>query len=163
MQTQLTTDVQALSLFFTDDVYLVPEPKNIPVASAPVTFKYLGSNKRKILILVNDEEHEVSDEQGRELLRKIVKSVNLTSVDFALLNYAAHKAVGFSELAAHFDPVIAFVFGVRPQELGLRDHPEHVVVSEGAVKLIFSAELRKLETDQQAKKILWGSLRQLDL
>ena len=124
MPSQLTTDEQALRLFFTDDFYLVDEPGVLkdsrpqpelkpglpegpvspvePVSaearpeilkSAAPVFKFLGNNKRNILILVNDPENEVSDEKGRELLRKIVKSVNLTANDFALLNYANYTDV----------------------------------------------------------------------
>ncbi|WP_285059234.1 hypothetical protein [Pedobacter ginsengisoli] len=192
MPSQLTTDEQALRLFFTDDIYLVteaevlqnrekqeetigevPEAETIPaepaVQEAPQAetaapaFKFLGNNKRNILILVNDKENEVSDEKGRELLRKIVKSVNLSANDFALLNYANHAGVSFAQLQSYFSSVIVFAFGVSPQHLGLGNHPENTMVTEGEVKLIFSAELRKLEEDQNGKKVLWGSLKQLGI
>jgi hypothetical protein len=194
MPSQLTTDEQALRLFFTDDIYLVTEPEVLqnreeqqemieevpketivsaeqavreapPVSlkNAEPAFKFLGNNKRNILILVNDKENDVSDEKGRELLRKIVKSVNLTANDFALLNYAHYSDVSFTQLQGHFSSVIVFAFGVSPQHLRLNDHPENTVVTEGEVKLIFSAELRQLEEDQNGKKVLWGSLKQLGI
>lgn len=198
MINQLTTNGEALRLFFTDDVYLINEPEgalneqiqggvenamvnepvpnnlvkpeitlpkeHIPAAPEKITeFKFLGNNKRNILILVNDEENDVSDEKGRELLRKIVKSVNLTANDFALLNYSKYGSVDFKQLQAHFSSVIVFAFGVSAKQLGLTDHPENKMVLEGSVKLIFSAELRKLEEDQNGKKVLWGSLKQLGL
>jgi hypothetical protein len=194
MPSQLTTDEQALRLFFTDDIYLVTEPEVLqntekqqdtmrevpketavpaepavqeaPQASlqtAAPAFKFLGNNKRNILILVNDKENEVSDEKGRELLRKIVKSVNLSANDFALLNYANHADVSFTQLQSYFSSIIVFAFGVSPQHLGLGNHPENTMVTEGEVKLIFSAELRKLEEDQNGKKVLWGSLKQLGI
>lgn len=194
MPSQLTTDEQALRLFFTDDVYLVDEPGVLkdnrlqpelkpgvpegpvspvePVAAearpevlkaAVPVFKFLGNNKRNILILVNDPENEVSDEKGRELLRKIVKSVNLTANDFALLNYANYADVDFTQLQEYFSSVVVFAFGVSSRQLGLADNPENTVIAAGAVKLIFSAELRKLEEDQNGKKVLWGSLKQLGI
>lgn len=187
MLSQLTTDERALRLFFTDDIYLVNEPVHsfqhtklpeeadvaakvaiqesdaVVLATAAPEFKFLGKNQRNVLILVNDHENDVSDEKGRELLRKIVKSVNLTANDFALLNYSGCPHASFSQLQATFSSVIVFAFGVSPQQLGLNDHPENTVVTEGKVKLIFSAELRKLEEDQNSKKVLWGSLKQLGL
>jgi hypothetical protein len=194
MPSQLTTDEQALRLFFTDDIYLVTEPEvlrnremqaetvgEVPKAvtvpaepeaqeapparltTAAPAFKFLGNNQRNILILVNDKENDVSDEKGRELLRKIVKSVSLTANDFALLNYAGYTDISLAQLQAHFSSVIVFAFGVSPQQLGLGGHPENTVVTEGKVKLIFSAELRKLEEDQNGKKVLWGSLKQLGI
>jgi len=193
MDSPLTANKEALHLFFTDDVYLVNEPglqqiepgvmlektagtpslqqespaQTIePVASplqAPPAFKFLGKNKRNILILVNDAENEVSDEAGRELLRKIVKSVNLTANDFALLNYAGYTGADFKQLMDHFSCALVFAFGVSPDQLSLAAHPENTIVNEGPVRLIFAAELRKLDQNPAGKKALWGSLQNLGL
>jgi len=198
MQDQFIADPQTLHLFFTDDVYLVPEPETrvqardaeavpggeVPDAAAETTgapaglrvpeagevvvekvreFKYLGNNKRNVLILVNSQSEQVSNEKGRELLRKIVKSVNLAAADFALLNYAGYPETDFSELAAFFNPQVVFSFGVGCRQLGLPDHALYTLVTEGKVKLIFSAGLELLDEDTQAKKILWGALKQLEL
>lgn len=127
------------------------------------TFKFLGKNKKKILILVNDADHEVSDEAGRELLRKIVKSINLTASDFALLNYANYLHTDFRELQQYFSSVLVFAFGVSAADLQLPAHAENKIVMEGDVRLIFSRELKKLEQDPVGKKELWGSLKQLGL
>ncbi|WP_316813676.1 hypothetical protein [Pedobacter heparinus] len=192
MDSLLTADSSALYLFFNDDVYLVNEPDLQPaeaaalVAQAPVrplenpvpvaiaqaeaavvpevvSFKFLGKNKRNILILVNDEHNEVSDELGRELLRKIVKSINLSANDFALLNYAAYKDTGFKQLMDFFSSTLVFAFGVTPKQLSLSSHPEHAIVMEGTVKMIFSAELRKLDQNPAGKKALWSCLQNLGL
>lgn len=129
-----------------------------------VNFKYLGKNQRNILILVNDEQNEVSDEDGRELLRKIVKSINLSANDFALLNYAKYRGVGFKQLQEHFSSTLIFSFGVSPADLALSTaHPEHTIVMESAVKMIFSAELKVLDKNPAGKKALWGSLQNLGL
>ncbi|MBC8985707.1 hypothetical protein H9X96_07950 [Pedobacter sp. N36a] len=227
MGSELTTNGDALRLFFTDDIYLIkgeegfsteevlksdlqkvsevitaapvvaadsenPEsavPRTAAATVAPVTapvipsvtipitiphfpaierpaalsFKFLGQNKKKILILVNDADHEVSDEAGRELLRKIVKSINLTASDFALLNYAKYPKTSFADLQQHFSSVLVFAFGVSAGDLKLPSHPENKIVMEGDVRVIFSGELRKLEQDPNGKKTLWGSLKQLRL
>jgi len=144
------------------EVVLQPVAPAQPAVPQTV-YKFLGNNKRNILILVNDAGNEVSDEKGRELLRKIVKSVNLTAADFALLNYAGYQNANFEQLKQHFSCVFVFAFGVSPEDLGLNDHPQNKVVTIGSVKLIFSAELRKLEEDMEAKKTLWGSLKQMGL
>lgn len=193
MDSPLTADKEALHLFFTDDVYLVnepglqqavpglmpektaeapslqqespaqiTEPVSQPKQEAPV-FKFLGKNKRNILILVNDAENEVSDEAGRELLRKIVKSVNLTANDFALLNYAGYAGADFKQLMDCFSCTLVFAFGVSPDQLSLSTHPENTIVNEGPVRLIFAAELRKLDQNPAGKKALWGSLQNLGL
>lgn len=180
MDSQLTADKTALHLFFTDDVYLVdavgnqqdvsvdatsmPVAKSIEKEPQIIDFKYLGKNQRNILILVNDEQNDVSDEAGRELLRKIVKSVNLSANDFALLNYAKYKGVGLHQLQAYFSSVLVFSFGVTPEQLAIATtHPDHTIVQEGTVRMIFSAELRVLDQNPAGKKALWGSLQNLGL
>ena len=188
MPDQLTADENGLRLFFTDDVYLVNEPAitwGLPVepvstisttTKADVTastagiegtkitnFEYLGGNGRNILILVNDNDHEVSDDKGKELLRKIVKSMNLVSADFALLNYAKYQGTNFQELAKFFKCSLVFSFGVAPSQLGLEDHPSNTVVMDGQVRLIFSKELRELNEDTHFKKELWTTIQKLEL
>jgi len=195
MVSQLSTNGEALRLFFTEDIYFVNEAVvNEPILTeAPVAksftevstealivsepqvafkaavveekieFKFLGKNKRHILILVNDDQHEVSNEIGRELLRKIVKSVNLTADDFALLNYAKYSHTSFALLKEYFNSGVVFAFGVSPEALALDVHPENTIVHEGAVKLIFSAGLPQLNEDANGKKALWGCLKNLGL
>ena len=195
MVSQLSTNGDALRLFFTEDIYfvneavinepiltetpavtsftevsaeafIVSEPQvalNAPEVEEKVEFGYLGKNKRHILILVNDEQHEVSNETGRELLRKIVKSVNLTADDFALLNYAKYSNASFASLKEYFNCGVVFAFGVSSGTLALEVHPENAIVHEGAVKLIFSAGLPQLNEDANAKKALWGCLKNLGL
>ncbi len=194
MASQLTTNGDALRLFFTDDIYLirgeeilstdevivsesqsvmaVSEPPVSLVVSLPLpvetpkespSFKFLGKNSRNILILVNDPEHEVSDEKGRELLRKIVKSVNLSANDFALLNYAGYTGTSYAQLQQHFSSVLIFVFGVTPEQLKMKAYPQNSIVLEEGVRLIFSPELKTLEEDPAGKKVLWASLKQLGL
>lgn len=189
MVSELSTNGEALRLFFTEDIYFVNEaqvdtpisdrhpvsgieaPSPATVSAVPtaethkaaVDFKFLGKNKRNILILVNDAHHEVSTEAGRELLRKIVKSVNLTADDFALLNYAKYSNADFAQLNGFFNCSVVFAFGVLASQLGLSEHPENTIVQEAAVRLVFTAGLPALNEDPNGKKALWGCLKNLEL
>lgn len=165
MSDQSTTNAEALRLFFTEDIYLVGEQAAAPVATAPVvapvTFKHLGKNQKHILILVNDEQHDVSTEQGRELLRNIVKAIELTANDFALLNYCSTNNAGFTELMRFFSSKVVLAFGLTATQLGLPEQPQHVIVMQDNTQLILSTNLDALATDLHGKKSLWGSLKKL--
>ena len=203
MSDQVTTNSEALRLFFTEDIYLLkqevlslpeqvleseivvevetlhqaPADKAIPEvtttipkledslkptpAEEKVMFNYLGKNQRQILILVNDAQNQVSTEQGRELLRKLVKAIELTANDFALLNFANHSSANYTTLNSYFSSKVMFVFGVTPAQLGLGDFPQNSLVHHESTRLIFSSDLHTLDGDPQAKKTLWGSLKQL--
>jgi len=200
MNSQLTSNAEALRLFFTDDVYLVndqtqsitAEPVIItnrkvedttivaPVAQVEqvtpvlsiveepklvfekkVEFEYLGKNQKRILILVNDNTNKVSSVQGTELLRKLVKAIELTNNDFALVNYANYTNASFEDLKSFFKCELILSFGVAMRTLGLAEQPLHQLFVVDNVKFVFTKNLHDLDSDQVSKKILWGSLQQL--
>jgi len=201
MNSQLTSNAEALRLFFTDDVYLVndqtqsitaepviitnrkvedttivapvvaqvgqvtpvlsivEEPKS--VFEKKVEFEYLGKNQKRILFLVNDSTNKVSSVQGTELLRKLVKAIELTNNDFALVNYANYTNASFEDLKSFFKCELILSFGVAMRTLGLAEQPLHQLFVVDNVKFVFTKNLHDLDSDQVSKKILWGSLQQL--
>lgn len=180
MANQLTSNAEALRLFFTEDIYLVSKASEIMPAlevlssktdevehevftsKKPNTdFKYLGKNQKKILILVNDNQHDVSTERGRELLRKLVKAINLTANDFALVNYAGYTSEKFEDLEGFFNCKLLLAFGVSATDLNLPVQPLHQLANFNNIQLLFTTNLDDLDGDQAGKKILWASLQQL--
>jgi len=127
----------------------------------PKTFRFLGGNKKAVLILVNDTANDVSSEQGRELLRKIVKAIDLATPDFALLNYANYHNVDFVELHQFFKPAVMLAFGVEAEHLKLNLSWTGEIIFHGTTKMIFAPNLHALDGDLSAKKSLWGNLQKL--
>lgn len=136
----------------------------IPAAVLPSpVFKYVGKNQKHVLILVNDMDNEVSTERGRELLRNIVKAIQLSASDFALVNYSAYQTAQFAEFNSFFSCRLVLAFGIAPLQIGLGDYPQHQLVMEGNVQMVFSENLDLLAVDQNGKKTLWGSLKKLSI
>lgn len=184
MGEQLAAGADALRMFFTDDIYLINGDETVlhtaavelpaePVAAAavepvtaiaePAVFKYLGKNQKNVLILVNDSQNETSTERGRELLRNIVKALQLSANDFALVNYAAYENALFSSLTSFLSSKLVLSFGVTPVQLGLDNKPANTIVMEGDVQLVLSRNLDALADNLDEKKALWGSLKQIQL
>ncbi|RZL50655.1 MAG: hypothetical protein EOP00_03280 [Pedobacter sp.] len=203
MSNQLTSNAEALRLFFTEDVYLVknelqnafvepvkvnagsvqPEVVVMPKVQAvsaeqlpalpnlvaehteplqkKLNFQFLGKNQQGILILVNDNANKVSTVQGTELLRKLVKAIELTNNDFALVNYADYEGTSYQDLATFFACKLLLSFGVEAKTLGLSELPLHQLVKSGDKTMVFTSNLHDLDSDQASKKILWGSLQKL--
>jgi DNA polymerase III psi subunit len=199
MENQITTNYNALKLFFTDDVFLVKDdaveidaqvdsvsieskevlrtensaveeakPYQLPeipvVAEEPKTalnFEFLGGNKKSVLILVNDTEFPVSSPQGRELLRKIVKAIDLSTPDFALVNYSKYKGVNFDQLSAFFKPNLMLAFGVTPADLALNLNVTGEILQHPNTKIIFAPNLHPLDADIAQKKSLWANLKKI--
>ena len=165
MGTQLTSNAEALRLFFTEDIYLVaesnPMEEKVITKKSKAEFKFLGKNQKRVLILVNDPINDVSSEQGRELLRKLVKAIDLTANDFALVNYANYTSEKYTDLNGFFDCKLMIAFGVAPAELDLPTQPFHQLVSYSEATHVFAKNLHDLDADLASKKILWASLQQL--
>lgn len=201
MNSQLTSNAEALRLFFTEDIYLVgdkvqntsvepvsvvatkvaespslpvlQQTAEIPLQQTPLieetkpdikkeyTFEFLGKNQKGILIMVHDQENKVSSPVGTELLRKLVKAIELTNNDFALVNYANYPAANFEDLKRFFSCQLVLSFGVSTQQLGLDQQPLHQITTLGQTRFVFTKNLHELDGDQVSKKILWTSLQQL--
>ncbi|WP_443944535.1 hypothetical protein ACJVDH_16640 [Pedobacter sp. AW1-32] len=141
-----------------------PNTSENPVLEEPITpriFKYLGGNQKSVLILVNDSDHDVSTAEGRELLRKIVKSVELATPDFALLNYANYSGVDFAELKSFFKPKLLLSFGVEISALKLNLSWQNEIILHDEVRMIFAPNLHALDADINGKKALWGNLKKI--
>lgn len=132
-----------------------------PVKELAFDFKYLGKNQKQILILVNDSDNEVSTEQGRELLRKLVKAIELTANDFALVNYANYGEAKFQHFKAFFNCNLVLSFGVGANQLDLPEQALHQLGLLENTQFVFTHNLHDLDSDQLSKKMLWGSLQQL--
>lgn len=171
MGQQLIQHDAALRMFFTEEIYLQQEqepvviqaPAVLPVSIPEVNYKFLGKNQRQILILVQDDSEEVSSVEGRELLRNIVKAIQLTANDFALLNYSACRTSRHEELFTYFKPRIVLSFGVSTSLLGLPEKNRNQLVYHEQIQMIFSENLHQLAADLNGKKALWGSLKKLEL
>ncbi|MFC4212972.1 hypothetical protein ACFOWA_17385 [Pedobacter lithocola] len=131
------------------------EPKPKP------DFKYLGGNKKFVLILVNDKNYDVSSEQGRELLRKIVKAIDLSTPDFALLNYANHLETDYAELQQFFKPQLVLAFGVETNHLNLNLVWANEILIHESTKMIFAPNLHDLDSNLTEKKALWSHLQKI--
>jgi len=128
---------------------------------APKIFKYLGGNNKSVLILVNDSENDVSTPEGRELLRKIVKSVELSTPDFALLNYSKYAGTSFDELKDFFSPKLLLSFGIEISALKLNLNWQNEIILHDGVRMIFAPNLHTLDADINGKKTLWGNLKKI--
>jgi len=139
-----------------------PEIPHLVTESAPEkTFKFLGGNKKSVLILVNDNQNDVSTDQGRELLRKIVKAIDLGTPDFALLNYSNYNGTDFVELHRFFKPAIMLSFGVAFADLKLNLTWQNEIIVHETTRIIFAPNLHHLDSDILAKKTLWGHLQKI--
>lgn len=138
-------------------------PRVLAEPKSPKSFKFLGGNKKSVLILVNDKLNDVSTTEGRELLRKIVKAVDLSTPDFAVVNYAQYIGTEYVDFHEFFKPAIMLSFGVEISDLKLNLVWQNEIIQHGGTKIIFAPNLHQLDSDLTAKKLLWGNLQKIKL
>ncbi|WP_432709752.1 hypothetical protein [Pedobacter sp.] len=181
MAEQITRDTEALKLFFTEDIFLVPNEVLPAVKDQKASgdlietnygdtiekqveeISYVGRNAKHILILVNADEYPESISAGVPLLWNIVKAIKLDPNDVAVVNYAAYPNLHFDKLQSHFQPQLLISFGVPATALNLGNQPLQVLVNLENANAIFSLTLKGLDEDLNSKKLLWKSLQQLNL
>lgn len=143
-------------------------PENPKAASeAPgqaETYRYLGENKRQVLVLVYYPGEEYLPEAEKAYLEKILAAAGLRPDDIALLNYARYKEHRFPALKRFFNFRHLLLFGITPGRL---DIPAAVSLyctadTEGA-RILAADSPETLRPDTQKRRLLWAELQKLFL
>jgi hypothetical protein len=162
-------DLYRSSLIETDEVMpklqtetIIPEKEISDTDNNHNGLKWLGENRKNILIIVwyADAVH-LSDEEFN-FLTGILGACKLSMADVALLNLNNHPGITYKELAAHFKSKIVFLFGIEPTLLGLPiSFPHFQVQAFANCSFLFSPSLKELEKDKILKSKLWVCLKRL--
>ncbi|MFN4007186.1 MAG: hypothetical protein ACK4HE_06725 [Chitinophagaceae bacterium] len=134
-------------------------------ATPNTAIKFLGSNKKQVLIIVSDSTAIHVKDAALELLIKVLGACKLTLEDVALVN-VHQQAVQLPQLQTHFQPQKMLIFGVPAVQLAIPfTIPRYRVQAHGNIQYLFANHLDSMLTaDANAtteKKNLWTSLKQL--
>lgn len=189
MGQQLLENDAALRLFFTDPIFIAADNPSIAAKNAgnasqetnqentinpdqpntvtseptnlPVTpnFTFMGGNAQHILVLVNDASHSVSTPEGAELLRNILKFMQLKTADFALVNYANNTDATFTELQEFFQPKLMLGFGIDPKKMGIDDANENTATTLNGCVILLAKDLPTISADNNEKRTFLTALK----
>ena len=166
-----------LKYIYQEDLFLINEPQGLTkeiegntdseshseeefveqINETPVV-KFLGSNNKGILILVNDSENEFLNQHDLGFLMKIIESgLKYSKSDIALVNclkYPYHQI--FDEV--HHSSIIAF--GSHKTEL-LDGQAKYQIIDHDGIRIITADDLSVIETDRDKKMQLWKALQRM--
>jgi len=163
-----------LKYIYQEDIYLINEPEVLQENHAaeesveqtnvleevhePQPVKYLGSNNKGILILVNDAESEFLNRKDLDFLMRIIESgLKLSKTDIGVVNCLKNSySQIFDEL--HHSYIIAF--GIHQTEK-LNGKARYEVIEEDGLKILLADELKDLEGDRERKTVLWKALQRM--
>lgn len=132
------------------------EPER-PTASS---WKFLGSNQQKILIVVNYPDAVHLPDEELSFLTNMLAACKLSLGDVAIINRNNYKDILYKDILTHFQSKIVFLFGVEPAEFGLPvSFPPFQVQSLANSTFLYAPALEERHTDTLLKSKLWVSLR----
>ncbi|MEO5945721.1 MAG: hypothetical protein ABIP79_02815 [Chitinophagaceae bacterium] len=130
--------------------------------SSTQELKSLGSNKKKILILVKSEEAVHLPENQLTFLTGILGACNLSLADVAIVNTKNHPDVSYKELTTFFCSKIVLLFDIEPAAFGLpMSFPFYQIQAFAGNSFLYSPSLKDLEYDKIEKSKLWVCLKRL--
>ena len=148
-------DLHAIAMLF-DEPLIV---HRVAVKSDEISLpKYVGANQKGLVFLraVADTRNEILDQLLNDI---IVKGLKYTEDDCALITW--DKNFGWNELKSVTSVKHLILFGVEPQQLGIKRNATEKYVSFFIedTKVITADSLQKISDDVNVKKKFWQALQ----
>jgi len=125
-------------------------------------WKYLGENRKNILLVVNYNNTVYLPDEELSFLTNILGACKLSLADVAIVNKNNYEEVNYKELIAQFSSRIIFLFDVDPVSFGLPVTFPHFQLQPFAnATFLFTPSLFDCNSDPLLKSKLWVCLRRL--
>jgi len=147
----------------TENTNTIPEIK-IPAAPAqsPGQWKWLGENKKHILVLVSYDNAVHLPDKELQLLTAMLEACKLGLGDVAIVNRNNHPDQDYKEYLDEFKSRVTLLFGIEPVTFGLpMNFPFFQIQAFAGCSFLYCPSLDDLEKDKVLKSKLWVSLRRL--
>ncbi len=123
--------------------------------------KYLGENRKNILIVVNDAEAVHISDADLQFLTRMLTACKLSLADVAIVNLN-QQPVSYKEILAELKSRICLLFTVEPSSFGLpMSFPFFQIQPFANCSFLYSPSLSELGNDDLLKSKLWVTLRRL--
>jgi hypothetical protein len=121
---------------------------------------YLGSYKKKILVLVAYPDEEWIIPKDKLFLGNVIKAIHADIDEIALINVSKAVSISTAELIESYSPNAIIGFDVQKEvDPSLKQDEVHQL--SGAKVLYCSSGLGQLVMDKTLKARLWGNLQQM--
>jgi hypothetical protein len=142
------------------EIFTEKTPTLVPTET--IVWKYLGENRKKILIIINYDGVVYLPDDEFNFLTDILGACKLSIGDVAIVNLNNHPGASYKELTNHFKSKNVFLFGVEPATFGLPMNFPHFQLQLFANNsFLFSPVLKELENDKLLKSKLWVCLKRI--
>ena len=124
--------------------------------------KYLGENKKNILVVVDYSNAVYLPDEELAFLTNMLVACKLSLADVAIINRDSYKEKSYKELISRFKSRIVFLFGIEPVSFGLPvSFPHFQIQPFATATFLFSPALEECNKDTLLKSKLWVCLRRI--
>lgn len=136
-----------------------PETKAVKSKMPPLSF--LGGNKKKITVFINNETNPWLPDDLFQLLTNILQACRLSMDDIALVNAHQNKERKLSDYIHELQPVKIIFLGEYFGEWLNSSLTKNNIGKLEKCDSLWSFSLKEMQTNQQAKKVFWQNLQLL--
>ena len=134
------------------------EEKVLPAAS----FTFLGNNRRKVAIVVSNEDNVYLPDNELNFLLGILSACKLTMEDVAIININKSKAVTYKTIEQELKAENIILFGVTAAQIALPlEFPSYQIQQYNKQTYIAAGVLSDIEKNKADKTKLWNCLKQI--
>jgi hypothetical protein len=139
------------------------EIKNETVVPVPGKhWKYLGNNKKNILVVVHYNDFPILPDNELAFLSRMLSACKLNLDDVAVVNRHNHTVIFYKEYAEHFNCKTVLLFGIEPGSFGLPlIFPEYQVQHFSGCDFLFTPAMEILQKDELLRTKLWVCLKKM--
>ena len=129
---------------------------------AKAEFKFLGENKKKILVLVKQPDAVFLSDAELDLLSRMFGACKMDLSDIAVVNLINYPASTYNELVTYFKAKVVMLFDISPSSLQMPiDFPLYQLQPLAGCTFLSSASITVIDTVKEEKTKLWNALRRL--
>jgi hypothetical protein len=126
------------------------------------TWKWLGENKKKILVVVKYQDAVHIPDQELQFLTTMLTACQLSLADVAIINLLNQPHQHYKEILEQFQSRVALLFDTDPASFGLpMNFPHFQIQPFSNCSFLYAPALEVLEKDKVQKSKLWVALRRL--
>jgi len=142
-------------------VFAVEQPVISIDQPATKGLRFLGDNKKNILVVVNSDQAVHVPDEELQFLTKLLSACKLSLADVAIVNIN-QQAITYKELLAALKGRSALLFDIEPSAFGLpMSFPHFQIQPFASCSFLYSPSIKELENDKLLKSKLWVSLQRL--
>lgn len=139
---------------------VTPAANSLPEAGP--TWKWLGENRKNILVVVNHHDAVYLPDKELQFLTNMLTACKLSLADVAIVNLEHQPHKQYKEITSQFNSKVALLFDVEPAAFGLPiNFPFYQIQPFANCSFLYAPSLTTLENDKVEKSKLWVILRRL--